>query len=462
MLYRLVLWAAVLTAHGASAGPPDDRTSDGIASPLTSSPQLPASEVTVSQPFSSSAQIAGLTDFSTPVNPPRASRLGDWQAGGFSIEPYGSFWADMVYASERTDPGAYALFVYSRQEQGEDAFVIDARRTRLGLDFSGPRMSVLDDADSGGRLEFDFHGNFVTENRANVLLRHAYWEVKNERFGILVGQSWDVISPLYPSMLNYSVGWLGGNIGFRRAQFRVERFVVASDFLQFTGQVSLNQDIVSDLPGDPGVEREPSDWPVIQARAAVTMGPRGSDADSATLGVSGHIGETGFDFRTIGPPPLSLPPQDDARFTTWSLNADLRVPIGSRTGVQGEFFTGSNLGSFLGGIGQGVCPCLRRPIRSIGGWGEIWFDWTPSLHTHIGFGVDDPNNKDSFFGRTYNQFLFANVVADVTDNLTTGIEVAYWKTLYQELRVGLLRADQLAPSEPGKSVVIDWMVRYSF
>ena len=49
-------------------------------------------------------------------------------------------------------------------------------------------------------------------------------EVKDDDFRFLVGQTWDVISPLYPGMLMYSVGWDGGNIGYRRAQVRGERY----------------------------------------------------------------------------------------------------------------------------------------------------------------------------------------------------------------------------------------------
>ncbi len=402
--------------------------------------------------------------FSTSVDQPKSSLLGQlaWQKSGFRIVPYGAFWADMIYATERTDPGSYTLFVPSRQQQGEGAFTIDTRRTRLGADVNGPRIEALGDVENGGRVEIDFHGNFVTENRAGVLLREAYWEAKNERFRILIGQTSDVISPLYPGTLNYSVGWAGGNIGFRRAQFRAERYLAASEQMWFTFQGALCQDIVADFPTDPGVIRETSDWPIVQARTAVTLGPRGANANPIELGFSGHVGETGFDFLVAGPPPLSLQPQDDARFKTWSFNVDLQVPFGPWMGFQGEFFTGANLSSFLGGIGQGVCPCLRVPIRSTGGWGQLWFDWTSSLRSYAGFGIDDPNNNDILFGRTCNQFIFANLVVDVANNLTTGIEVTYWKTLYQERRVGLIPADQLSPAEPGKSVVIDWMVKYSF
>lgn len=390
--------------------------------------------------------------------------LSDLTGGndGFRIVPYGAFSADMLYATQRTSPGAYSLFVFSREDQGEDAFAIDARRTRLGINVSGPALARLGNAESGGKVEIDFHGDFVTENRATILLRQAYWEIKNERFRLLVGQTWDVISPLYPETVSYANGLFAGNIGLRRTQFRAERYLDLSDFLRLTLQASLNQDIVTDFPTDPGVRREASDWPVVQARAALSLGARSDHHEPMTIGFSGHVGETGFDFLTAGPPPLNLPPEDDARYKTWSFNVDMRVPVTDRFGFQGEFFIGANLSAYLGGIGQGVCPCVRLPIRSTGGWAEVWYKWAPWLHSHLGFGLDDPNDRDFLFGRTYNQFIFANLFYDVTHGLTTGLEVSFWKTLYQETRAGQVPAAQLTPSEPGEAVTIDWMVKYSF
>ncbi len=76
--------------------------------------------------------------------------------------------------------------------------------------------------------------------------------------------------------------------------------------------------------------------------------------------------------------------------------------------------------------------------------------------------MDDPNDKDSLLGRSFNQFIFANLVYDITQRFTTGLEVTYWKTLYYETRTGLIPADQLAPTQPGEAVTIDWMVKYEF
>jgi hypothetical protein len=216
---------------------------------------------------------------------------------------------------------------------------------------------------------------------------------------------------------------------------------------------------VTDFETEIGIRRESSDWPVVQGRLAFTFGSRADDAVPAVVGISAHIGETGFDFLTAGPPPLSLPPESDARFQTWSFNIDMHFPITESLGVQGEFFTGANLSAFLGGIGQGVCPCLRLPIRSTGGWLELWYDWTPELHSHFGLGLDDPRNSDSLIGRTYNHFIFANLVVDLRKNLTTGVEVTSRKTLYHDTLAGMIPA---APTAPGEAVTIEWMVRYAF
>ena len=48
--------------------------------------------------------------------------------------------------------------------------------------------------------------------------------VAHEDWTVLVGQTWDLISPLNPTSLNTNGNyWFGGNAGFRRPQFQVTR-----------------------------------------------------------------------------------------------------------------------------------------------------------------------------------------------------------------------------------------------
>jgi len=85
---------------------------------------------------------------------------------GFRIAPYGAFWADMVLATSRTNPGAFTFFVLSEEAQGEGTFTIDARRSRFGFDAFGPEIPIDGGLKSQGRVKIDFHGDFIIENRA--------------------------------------------------------------------------------------------------------------------------------------------------------------------------------------------------------------------------------------------------------------------------------------------------------
>jgi hypothetical protein len=349
----------------------------------------------------------------------------------------------MVYSSARTTPGSYTLYVPSATFQPESEFVVDARNTRLGFDVAGPRIPFFNCAQSGGKVEVDFQNSVLsTENKPTIMLRHAYWEVKDEEFRILFGQTWDVISPLIPGMLMYSVGWDGGNIGYRRAQLRGERYLAFDDCTLWTLQASANQQVFEDSTAT--IRGETSNWPIVEMRSAVTLGDRGKGGLPVTFGVSGHIGEEQFDF-------TGVPAATNVRRRTWSLNADIRIPVTERLGFQGEIFTGENLGAFLGGIGQGIDPLALDSIRSTGGWLELWYDWTPRFHSHFGYSIDDPNDADltAVGGRTYNSFYYGNAVYDITKSFIAGLEVSSWRTLY----VGQL---------PGDSVRCEFVMKYGF
>jgi hypothetical protein len=371
-----------------------------------------------------------------------------WTKGDFTIVPYGYLWGNMVYNTERTYPGSYTLYVLSSSLQPESEFITDVRNTRLGFDVGGPTIPCLGCAKTGGKVEIDFQNSTIisatgvpsTENKATIMIRHAYFDVKNEDYRLLVGQTWDVVSPLLPGMLMYSVGWDGGNIGYRRAQFRGERYLAFSDTSLVTAQLSANQTVFED--GSASIVSEPPNWPILEGRTAWTIGERGKGSLPITVGVSGHIGQEQADFSVFG---------RNHQARTWSGNVDFRMPITERLGLQAECFTGENLGAFLGGIGQGVEPLTGRSIRSSGGWFEVWYDWTPRFHSHVGYSVDDPCNVDlvTVGGRTYNQFYFGNVIYDVTKNFLVGLEVSSWKTNY---------VNRL----PGDAVRCEFVAKYGF
>lgn len=396
-----------------------------------------------------------------------------WVKGDYKIVPYGMLWGSAIYATERSSPGSFVTHVFSSTLEGEDDFVIDTRRTRLGFNVTGPQIAWFGCADSSAQVEVDFYGvtgqiagNTVVagpENRAGILLRHAYAELKTENWRLLAGQYWDLISPLMPGTVSYSVGWGGGNIGFRRMQIRGERYLHFSDTCMVSLQGAMGQDVINDLQ----VYAESANWPVLEGRLGLTLGERGAGCHPVTMGISGHIGEQGFDFPKVvekdaqGNETVLDPGIDDDHIPTWSFNVDCRVPVTDRFGIQGEFFTGENLSTFLGGSLQGISSfpgvnvIRREPVQSTGGWFDVWYDVTPRLHTHLGYGIDNPQNSDiAPGGRTYNQFLFANMFFDVTKKLIFGFEVSNWNTYYQDTATQHL--------EPGKAVVFEFTGNYGF
>ena len=48
----------------------------------------------------------------------------------------------------------------------------------------------------------------------------------------------------------------------------------------------------------------------------------------------------------------------------------------------------------------------------------------------MGYSIDDPLNEDVTDGRTYNQFIFANISRNLTDKFLVGFEYTSWQTLF--------------------------------
>ncbi len=340
------------------------------------------------------------------------------------FEPYGVLWTAAAFESSRTLSGDYTFYVLSPATEGDAAFHLDAKSSRLGIRMLGSEICFLGCGTVRGLVEIDFQGPFVTENKAGLLLRHAYWEIDGKSFRILGGQTWDVISPLNPGMLMYTVGWGAGNIGYRRAQLRGEKSFAVSKAVSMLVQASANADIVSDFSGDPSIAGDHASWPVLEGRVSLSH-PR------ATVGVSGHFGEQVFDF-----PPAE--PGFDCVCPTWSANFDGVFTLSKRVALRGEFFTGSNLGAYLGGILQGMDATRQNHIASTGGWMELATHLSGTVDAHAGFGIDDPSDTDltSPSERTRNTMLFGNVTYSILKSYLFGIEVSYWETEFVGMETG--------------------------
>ena len=332
---------------------------------------------------------------------------------------------DAAYDSSRTDVGNFARWVNpENMNDNDDQFNMTANQTRLGMMINGPDDGTMK---SSGRVEVDFYGG-GDENKAHLMMRHAYLKLDwpRDRFDVIAGQTTDVISPLVPSTVNYSVAWWTGNIGYRRPQIRL------------TKQVALDKDVDLKLEGAVartigrndsvvgGTESgEDAGFPSVQGRASVTLPLLGPD--ETTVGVSGHWGQEEYDVTVTG---------RDKEFTSWSLNMDLTQPVNSWLTVKAEAFTGENLNAYLGGIGQGVIIDTTQrnfyeEIGSTGGWVAASLGPWDNTRFNIGAGMDDADSGQINAGnRTMNRSVFGNMIHAINKNTDIGFELSHWRTEY--------------------------------
>jgi len=340
------------------------------------------------------------------------------------IELYGYIKADAAYDTSHTTTGNYALWVDSDVEnKDDDEFNMTANQTRLGLRIAGPRDGEME---TSGVVEVDFYGSGAPENKAKIQMRHAYMKLDwpEENFNIIAGQTSDVISPLNPSTLNYTVLWNAGNIGYRRPQIRLTKsFPVNSDVaLTLEGALARNIGRENDLT--PATDSgEDSGVPAIQGRTSLSFPFFGYKP--TTLGVSGHWSEEEYDTSAIG---------SDTKFKSWSVGLDLTQPVNRWLTIKGELFTGRNLDTYLGGIGQGVNTneaksIYYKEIPSTGGWVAAslgpWDRW----RFNVGMGMDDVDsdyvNTDD---RILNRSVFGNFVYSFSKSTEVGFELSQWHT----------------------------------
>ncbi|MBV5326333.1 MAG: hypothetical protein JZU65_01660 [Chlorobium sp.] len=365
----------------------------------------------------------------TPEAKPAAkSPLTVSLGSGVKAQLYGFARFDASYDTGKINPGNIALWVRPEGLNNNDAeWNLTAGATRLGLNLTGP------DTDSiklSGNIEFDFLSNVGAENNASPRLRHGYlkafWPASD--FSILAGQTWDVISSQIPFTDDPAIMWAAGNIGSRHPQLRLTKGFSVGE----KGRIELvaaasrtigeSNTLAETWNTDPGKD---ADMPAIQGRIAFSA-PLLVDTQPATIALSGHYGQEEWDSDKTG---------NHATLDSWSCNVEIAMPLSEKVTLGGEYFTGSNLDDYWGGIGQGVNKDVSgdlKEIRSQGGWAALRYTMNPSTTFSLGAGIDDPNDNDlAADGRSLNQSFFANVINRITPNFILGVQLSQWRTDYR-------------------------------
>ncbi|MBI4484061.1 MAG: hypothetical protein HY652_14390, partial [Acidobacteria bacterium] len=150
-----------------------------------------------------------------------AVRWSDLIGSESRMKFYGFLRLDLIADDSRPDNGQIPFFILSEDPRvgARDAahFTLHPRLTRFGINYSGPAVETLGDSRLGGQLELDFQ-NGGRESRQIIRIRHANLKLTRGGFYLLGGQTWDIISPLFPTVNNDTLMWNAGNLGDRRPQ----------------------------------------------------------------------------------------------------------------------------------------------------------------------------------------------------------------------------------------------------
>ena len=346
---------------------------------------------------------------------------------GFVIKPYGYVKLDASYDDSKVATGNYVVYVPSEGTvENDNEFNFTARQTRIGLDVTAPEF---DGWKAKGKVEIDFYGDGPTahETKAEPFMRHAFLEVSKEGLSFIAGQTWDVISPLNPSTVNYPVGWGAGNIGYRRPQVRVSYNKSFNSNTGLLTQFALSRTTGmtnEDLDGGGQNDGEDSGFPTMQGRVALTT--PGLAGKKTVIGISGHYGQEEVDWAGA-----------ETDLASWSGNVDFNIPLSERFTLSGEAFIGENIDDYFGGAIQGVNTVTRDEISSTGMWAQIKFIADKKWQYNAGFGLDNPDYDDINDGmRDKNSFYFLNTMVKVLPNITLGFEYTRWITEYKNAEDG--------------------------
>jgi hypothetical protein len=295
--------------------------------------------------------------------------------------------------------------------QGNNDGFISAtlQNTRFGFmlepyDFNGKNFKV------DARLEMDF---FSTGNLSAGMLapriRRAYAGIGQERWHVLLGQEWDLFSPLNPATFNVGANlWRQGNLGFRRPQIRFT-------FKQPIGEESGIKVAASvNLPSNSMSSADPANTTCIP----MGQGSLGFWTKLPAGKFWAYI--TGVYYRNRN---AAAGASD---INNWGVAASILAPAHKFFNFAGEFHYGYSLGTMFSG---GATTTRQRTVE---GWGQIKSKWLKWFETNVGYGGEFLKSSQVAAGFVKrNQLVFANLKFKPHRTFHVGPEYNYLRTNYQ-------------------------------
>jgi hypothetical protein len=313
-----------------------------------------------------------------------------------------------------------------------------AKTTRLGLEYFHQPSGLLEGGRTWARVETDFLNNQSdTSNSANqtsrplLRLRLAYIGIGKGDWDLVVGQDWDIFSPLLPIVEQGTQMAYAGNTGDRRpcAYVNYDHAFGNGWRIQFQNGICLANGIdQADYNGDGQRGNSEYGLPGYQTRLGFVI-PTDVEHQPVMFGVSGVMADdyvgTGVGLRQA------------RTFPQRGIAADLRLPFTDRLTFQGEAYAGYNLNEFRAGIGQGINAIEGKVIQSAGGWGELVLRTCEFHRGSLGMGLDKADGSDvPEFGRTRNLVYWARSEFLLDPSVILGAEYYYWGTQWKGYNPG--------------------------
>ena len=389
-------------------------SSGEIVAKQTETIQMAAATVPAT-PSSSSSSAAVASP--APQNAPPDRLAVQTEGNQSEVSFYGFIRVDAVFDDSR--PNAFKTPTFIRSEapgtENRSNFTFHPRLTRMGLNYRGPLLDGLGGSRITGKIETDFQ-NGGSESRAISRYRHAYLQLGWEDSSLLVGQTWDIISPLFPTVNTDTLMWNTGNLGDRRVQ--VQYAYEPQTGLSLRAGLGLTG-AVDGLDADSNGVRdgEAATLPNMQGRVGYH-----SSEGTVRVGFWGHYAQ----METVA---LFGGVKD---FDSYSFGGDYEFRFHPTVSLKGELWTGSNLSDFRGGIGQSFNTATGEEIGSRGGWMELGLRASSRYSFTTGYTIDDPHNGDLLDGaRTNNRAWYVTNRFRLAPPILLGIDYLYWKTNFK-------------------------------
>jgi hypothetical protein len=344
----------------------------------------------------------------------------------FSLKPYGYVKLDASYDTTRVSVGDYAFYVLPKVNgELDNEFNMTARETRLGLQLAGPDTENLK---TSGKIELDFYGPGGSANSANLRMRLGYLDVAHSSgFSVRAGQDWETFITVLPRMLNIAILADAGALGIRRPQLRLSQEVPLSSTTKFTAKVAAARPIGQDLDGGGADDGADSGVPHFQYNALLETPLLTEKASKFSF--SGVIGRDTLDTTVSN----KVVATDENHYDVWAMIGSALLPVHRKVALQGTLWTGENLATYYGGIGQGINLAKNTAISAKGFWVQLMTDPFECLNWNLGYGLDDPNDSDLNKGnRARNNMIFTSLYYKLTTAVTVAFEYSNITTAYLE------------------------------